>query len=116
MRNWPATSTPPVPPLAGGVPQRSGSTAQKIVEVVLQEFGQDNCSLFVVQEDSNELARLAVAGPYADQVRNVFLTLDGGGVLPRAIRTGETVNVPDVRAEPDHVPDWDAARSSWLSP
>jgi len=90
--------------------------AQKIVEVLQQEFGQDNCSLFIPQKDSNELVRLAVAGPYAGQVRNAKLTLDGNGLVARAIRTGNTINIPDVRAEPDYVPNWDAARSELAIP
>jgi PAS domain S-box-containing protein len=90
--------------------------AQNIVEVLQQEFGQDNCSLFVTQPDSNELVRLAVAGPYADQVRNVNLTLDGPGLVARAVRQGETLNVPDVHAQSDYLPNWDAARSELTIP
>ncbi len=90
--------------------------AQKIVEVLLQEFGQDNCSLFIIRRDSNELLRLAAAGPYAAQVRNTQLTLDGNGLVVRAMRTGHSLNSPDVNAEPDYVPSWDAARSELAIP
>src|SRR5271157_2313562 len=40
--------------------------AKTIVDVVRQEFGQANCSLIMIQKDSNELVRLAVGVPYAD--------------------------------------------------
>jgi HD-GYP domain-containing protein (c-di-GMP phosphodiesterase class II) len=90
--------------------------AEKIVEVVQQEFGQDNCSLFIIQKEANELVRLAVAGPYSDQVRNARLTLDGEGVVVRALRSGVAINIPDVHAEPDYVPNWDAAQSELAIP
>ncbi len=102
--------------LISGAFLNTGEQAQKIVEVVQQEFGQDNCSLFIIQEDSNELVRLATAGPYADQVRNAKLTLDGNGLVARAIRKGETINVPDVHADPDYVPNWDEAQSELAIP
>ncbi len=90
--------------------------AQKIVEVVQLEFGQDNCSLFVPEKDLKELIRLATAGPYSDQVRNAHLTLDGEGLVVQAFRTGKTVNVPDVRADPHYVSNWEAARSEMAIP
>ena len=102
--------------LISGAFLNTGEQAQKIVEVVQQEFGQDNCSLFIIQGDSNELVRLATAGPYADQVRNAKLTLDGNGLVARAIRKGETINVPDVHADPDYVPNWDEAQSELAIP
>ena len=90
--------------------------AKRIVEVVQHEFGQDNCSLFVTHRDSKELLRLASAGVYVDQVRNAKLTLDGKGLVVRAMRTGETVNVPNVHEDPDYIPNWAAARSELAIP
>ncbi len=90
--------------------------AQTIVHVVQQEFGQTNCSVFLVQEDSNVLKRIAVAGPYADQVRKAQLTLDGPGLVPKAIRSGKVINIPDVKAISAYVPNWDAARAELTLP
>ena len=90
--------------------------AQTIVEVVQQEFGQANCSLIIVQKDSNELTRLAIAGPYADQVKNKRLTQDGLGLVPQAIRTGAAFNVGNVHAVPDYLPNWEAAQSELAIP
>ena len=90
--------------------------AQKIVEVVQQEFGQDNCSLFIAQRDSNELVRQTTVGPYADQVRNAKLTLDGDGLVARAMRAGEPVNIPNVNADPHYLPNWEAAQSELAIP
>jgi len=102
--------------LITGASLNTQEQAQKIVEVVQQEFGQDNCSLFIAQRDSNELVRQTTVGPYADQVRNAKLTLDGDGVVARAMRAGEPVNVPNVYADPHYLPNWEAAQSELAIP
>ncbi len=90
--------------------------ARKIVEVVQQQFGQDNCSLLIRRPDSQELIRLVTVGPYANQVKQAKLTLDGSGLVARALRSGETINVPDVSAAPDYISNWDAACSELVIP
>ncbi|MBU0512508.1 MAG: PAS domain S-box protein, partial [Chloroflexi bacterium] len=90
--------------------------AQTIVETILIEFKHTNCSLFLVRSDSQELNRLATAGPYADEVSKGILRLDGSGLVPRAIRSGEIINLPDVTVSPDYVPIWEAARSELAVP
>ncbi len=92
------------------------NVSQAIAEVMLNEFGQANCSVFIVQEQANELKRIAVAGPYADQVSKTILTLDGPGLVPQAIRSGEKINTPDVRTIPHYVPAWEAARAELTIP
>ena len=90
--------------------------SQNIVKTVQKEFGQANCSLIIVQPDTNQLQRLAMAGLYTDQVKLQDLTMDGPGVIPKVIRTGETINLPDVTAEPDYVRGWSEARSELSIP
>jgi PAS domain S-box-containing protein len=55
--------------LLSGVSLSLQELAQTIVGAVQQEFGQANCSLLVIHRDSNELQRLAAAGPYTEQVK-----------------------------------------------
>jgi PAS domain S-box-containing protein len=102
--------------LLSRVPFDLQSLAQTIVEVVLKEFGQSNCSVFLVQKETNALIRVAVAGPYADQVRKITLTLDGPGQVPEALRTRRVINTPDVRKIPAYVPSWEAAHSELTIP
>jgi response regulator RpfG family c-di-GMP phosphodiesterase/putative methionine-R-sulfoxide reductase with GAF domain len=90
--------------------------ARTILQIVLDEFGQSNCSLFVVENDFNRLSRLAVEGPYADQVSKVSFTLDGPGLVPTAIRTGNCINTRDVRISSAYVPAWNMARSELTIP
>jgi len=102
--------------LISGISLTLQEQAQKIVVIVQQEFGQSNCSLFLVRKDSRDLERLAVAGPYADQVKYKKLTLRGPGLVPHAIRTGEVLNIPDVRAARGYTPNWEAAQSELTIP
>lgn len=89
---------------------------QAIVDTIRQEFGQSNCSLVVVQEGSQDLLRITVAGPYADQLDRRKISLYGPGLLAKAIRTGQVSNVPDVSICPDYVANWPAARSELTIP
>ena len=89
---------------------------ETIVKTVLAEFGQSNCSLLVAGPGKNEIKRVAVFGPYADEVSKGILKLDGQGLVPRAFRFGEIVNIPDVRKEPDYAPNWKAGRSELAIP
>ncbi len=89
---------------------------QTIVNVILEEFGQSNCSLFLISEELNELKRVAVAGPYSEEVSRKVLTLDGAGLVPQAIRTGQVINTPDVQAIPAYLPAWEAAHSELTIP
>ncbi len=90
--------------------------ANTVVDVIKEEFGQSNCSVFLIQNGSNELRRIAIAGPYASQVREIPMTLDGAGLVAQAIRTGKATNVFDVLENPAYVPGWDLARSELTVP
>ncbi len=90
--------------------------AQTIAEAVLREFGQANCSLFLLKPTTGELERVGASGPYVPQVTQARLTLDGKGLVPRAVRTNQIVNVPDVLADPDYLSNWDEARSEMAVP
>ncbi|MBL7162653.1 MAG: diguanylate cyclase [Anaerolineales bacterium] len=90
--------------------------AETIVKTILVEFGKSNCSLLVAGPGKNEIKRVAVFGPYADEVSKGILKLDGHGLVPRTFRFGEVVNIPDVRKEPDYAPNWKAGRSELAIP
>ena len=102
--------------LLSSTPFDPRALARTIVEIVLQEFGLANCSVFTSRPDSTELDRLAVGGPYADVVSKILLTLDGDGQVQQAIRFGRIINTPDVRASSAQPPRWDMARSELTLP
>ncbi len=92
------------------------SLAQTIVQTVLREFEHSNCSLLLLNKETRELERPAVAGPYAQEVMKAKLSLDGPGLAAKAIRTGRVINASEVSMEPDHVPSWESARSELVIP
>ncbi|MBT3337113.1 MAG: GAF domain-containing protein [Anaerolineae bacterium] len=94
--------------------------AEAIVKAVLEEFGKSNCSLLLIEKHPHStrsyLKRVAVAGPYSHEANKATLTLDGLGVVPKAIRLGQTINTPDVSKCADYLPNWEAARSELTIP
>jgi len=92
--------------------------AQTIVEVALREFEHTNCSLLIIDESAAQpkICRIAVAGPYTDEVSKGKLNLDGEGIVPKAIRSNQLLNVPDVTREPNYLTHWIDARSELAIP
>jgi signal transduction protein with GAF and PtsI domain len=92
------------------------SVSQTIVQVVLNDFGKSNCSLFLFDELSKEIKRMAVDGPYAAQVSKKKVAYDGAGLVSQAIRTGKLLNSPDVRSVRGYLSGWEAAESELTIP
>jgi PAS domain S-box-containing protein len=90
--------------------------AQTIVDTVLQEFEQSNCSLFLLNQETGDLDRVAVAGPYAEEVRNAVLNINKPGLVAKALRTSQIINAPNVLIEEGYIPNWGAARSELVIP
>lgn len=90
--------------------------AQTIVQTILQEFEQSNCSLLLLNQVTGDLERIAVAGPYAQEVGNAVLNLNTPGLVAKALRTSQIINASDVREEEEYAPNWAAARSELVIP
>jgi HD-GYP domain-containing protein (c-di-GMP phosphodiesterase class II)/PAS domain-containing protein len=94
--------------------------AESIVKAILEEFGKSNCSLIIIDKYSHStkpyLKRIAVAGPYADEVSKGELTLNGQGLVPKAIRSGQIISVSDVSKDSNYIPNWEEARSELAIP
>ncbi|MBI3169334.1 MAG: GAF domain-containing protein [Chloroflexi bacterium] len=90
--------------------------AQTIVQTVLREFEQSNCSLLLLNPNTGDLERVAVAGPYAKEVSNAALNLKMPGLVAKALRTSQIINAADVLKEEEYAPNWGAARSELVIP
>ncbi|MCP4141475.1 MAG: GAF domain-containing protein [Chloroflexi bacterium] len=88
--------------------------AESIVKAILEEFGKSNCSLLVIEKF--HLKRIAVAGSYSSEVSKGELTLDGKGLVPQAIRSGQIINASDVSKDTNYIPNWAEARSELVIP
>ncbi|MFN8377640.1 MAG: PAS domain S-box protein [Anaerolineae bacterium] len=89
--------------------------ARRIAETVVGEFGQVNCGVVVVSDVSSELIWLAQAGEYA-RTAAPSLFLDGPGLIPEAVRTGQVVYVPNVEVHPSYVASSPLTRSELVIP
>lgn len=102
--------------LIGAVSSGVDAISQEIARIVVLEFRQSNCSLWLLKGDPPSLQRMALAGATSSEIALKPLTVDGPGLIPKAIRTAQIINVPDVTAEPDYLPGWPAARSELVLP
>ena len=76
--------------------------AAQITEVVIRTFDYADCGLLIVDSTSSEIIRIKRAGPEVMQPVTA-LTIDGKGLVPKAIREGRMVYEPDVRYSPDYI-------------
>ncbi len=104
--------------LIGAVSSNIAELSQKIAGIVVSEFRQSNCGLWLLILDGEppSLQRLAIAGESSSEIILRPLNVDGPGLIPKVIRTGQLVNVPDVRADPDYMEGWPSARSELVLP
>lgn len=90
--------------------------AQTIVQTVLQEFEQSNCSLLLLNQATGNLERVAVAGPYSQEVGNATLNIKKPGLVAKALRTSQIINASNVLLEEEYAPNWASARSELVIP
>ncbi len=102
--------------LLSATPLNVEQQAHNIVNSIQTEFDHTNCSIIYRDDSTVELKRIAVVGPYSDQIRKNKLYLDGVGLVPKAIRIGQLINAKDVSNQPDYVLGWEAARSELVIP
>jgi PAS domain S-box-containing protein len=90
--------------------------SQKITQIVVSEFQQANCSLWLLSGDSPSIQRMAIAGEESTEFILMPLKLDGTGLIPKAIHERKIINVPDVLVEPDYLAGWSSACSELVLP
>ncbi|NWG18620.1 MAG: PAS domain S-box protein [Chloroflexi bacterium] len=87
----------------------------QIAQAVIKEFGQADCSLMLVDKRRKTILRLARAGTYRDDTLPE-LYLDGKGLVPQAIRSGQLIYVPDVTQSSSYVATIPTTRSELVVP
>ena len=93
------------------------SLSKAIVDTILTDFGQSNCSLLLIDEHSGLLKRTIASGPYSDQViQGQELYVDGPGIAAECVRHKKLINVGDVSRRPEYVTNWTDARSEMAIP
>ncbi len=89
---------------------------QRITEIVSSEFELANCALWLVDKESSLLERCGTALSSVEMPNYPLLTLNGPGLIPKAIREAVVINCGDVSQAPDYVEGWRQARSEMVIP
>ena len=89
--------------------------AEQIAHTVVHEFGKVDCGVMLLSDSGRHLVRLARAGEYGMQAHEE-LRVDGRGLVPEAIRTGNMIYAADVSAHPQYVPNDSRTRSELVVP
>jgi PAS domain S-box-containing protein len=88
---------------------------QQIVQAVVEEFGQLDCGLILVDKQQKKLIRLARTG--AQQVQTEApLYVDGPGLVAEVVRSGQMIYAADVTTDPRYTPNAPQTRSELAIP
>ncbi|MEQ8676635.1 MAG: PAS domain S-box protein [Aggregatilineales bacterium] len=88
---------------------------QQIVQAVVREFGQIDCGLMLVDRSQNLAIRVARAGEFRVDIESPVV-LNGTGLVPEAMRTGQLIYAPDVHAHPNYLANDPRTRSELVLP
>ncbi|HLA45335.1 MAG TPA: PAS domain S-box protein, partial [Aggregatilineales bacterium] len=88
---------------------------QQIVRAIVQEFGQVDCGLILVDNRQQNLIRVARTGEKQIHTDKP-LYLDGEGLVPEAVRSGQIIYAPDVTTDPRYVQSEPRTRSELVIP
>ncbi|MEO0562581.1 MAG: GAF domain-containing protein, partial [Chloroflexota bacterium] len=86
-----------------------------IAETVVDTFNHTDCGVMLLDRERNVLVRYARAGSYL--VRSAGdIRLDGQGLVPEAVRTGDLIYAPDTQKDERYVPNEPNTRSELVVP
>jgi len=89
---------------------------KNIVDTVMEEFGQSNCRLFLLETGENDLSLIASSHSSGRKDSSETLSIDGDGIVPKATRSGELISIPDVTEQSTYTPTSKDARSELAIP
>lgn len=87
---------------------------EQIVHVVVDEFGKVDCGVLLTDEKSGELLRMARAGALVHTSHP--LQLNGQGLVPASVRTGQTIYAPNVNTDSRYIPNNSSTLSELVVP
>ena len=102
--------------LIAGISSDRSRLCQHISEIVVSEFNQTNCSVWLVKEDDAFLERCGLSGLYSGEVHLLPLIKSGESLIPSAVREGGIINIGDVRGYGEYLPSWKNAASELVVP
>ncbi len=89
--------------------------ARQIANSVVEDFNYVDCGLILIDHSRHKLIRMPRSGNYMISPSQE-LALDGPGLVPEAIRSGQVIYAPDVREHPLYVAVTPDTRSELVIP
>jgi PAS domain S-box-containing protein len=89
--------------------------ARQITQAIAKEFGNTDCALGLVDHAAGRIVRLSHPSEFPNRM-SIDLLLDGPGLIPAAVRTGEAIYVPDVSKDERYLSSDDRIRSEYVIP
>jgi PAS domain S-box-containing protein len=87
-----------------------------IVLILSTDFQDADCSLWLLSEMQDEARLLSMTGPNADMASGQTIPLDGSGLIARAVKNGQPLNIADITVDPDGGKSWPGTRSELIVP
>ena len=100
--------------LIGEVSANRYDLCQGICDIIVSEFNHTSCSIWLYDKSSPVLEQCGASGAYTGNVKK--LTIDGKGLIPKAIRENILLNVGDVHNDSNYLEGWHAAVSELVIP
>ena len=88
---------------------------EQVVKAVVEELDQVDCGLLLIDSSEQKMIRLARAGDYQVDTDET-LHLDGLGIVPSAVRSGQAIYIPDVSQDDRYLPNNPATQSELVVP
>jgi PAS domain S-box-containing protein len=89
--------------------------SQKITDIIVGKFHAYKCALWLLSEDHASLTRLASSGQ--DVIEKVNdIPVNSVGLIPFALKNGETIYAPDVQADPRYLSIDETTHSEYVVP
>ncbi|MEO8606529.1 MAG: PAS domain S-box protein [Chloroflexota bacterium] len=88
---------------------------RQITQTVIKEFDKTDCALGLVDHSNGRITRLTHPIEFSHR-KPIELYVDGPGLIPLAVRTGETFYVPDVSLDERYLMSDDRTRSEYVIP
>lgn len=95
--------------------QNLNELSHHIVNAIVEEFDEVDCGLMLVNYSQEKILRLARAGQYPVDVTTT-LFIDGGGLVPEVVRTGQTIYAPNVHLDERYLPNQSETCSELVIP
>ena len=75
------------------------SLTKRIAEIIVNDFQAYECGVLLLTDDQSKIIRKAYCGPEIIEEED-FVSMDWQGLTTSAIKSGETIYVPDVHNDP----------------